>query len=125
MTVRRTLLLGLALPWLAACATAPVNEPAGVPFDPPRATLPERTAQVARACSGAGWTVLERADGRVVARRSEGERMAEVEIGFDRDAFSIRRRASAAFAYENGEIAIDYNRWVSALRTTIQAQSSI
>lgn len=123
---RRNFLPSCLLPlFLAACATAPLNEPLDVRFADPQVTSEERAAQILRAGTGLGWTMQKTAENLIQASRREGERMALLAISFDAERFSIKRLDSAGFAYGQDEIAPDFNRWVSALKAAILAQSSV
>lgn len=108
----------LALPLAACVGGVPLIEVAGVRFAAPEVGLDSRAAQVRRAAAGLGWAAEEVAPGRVRAV-SEGEGgRAEVEVAFDRQAFSIRHGAGA-------EGAPAYNVRVARLRDAIVAQSGV
>ncbi|SNB66806.1 hypothetical protein SAMN07250955_105194 [Arboricoccus pini] len=123
---RRSFLPSCLLPLiLAACTTAPLNEPRDVRFADPQVMPDERAAQILRAGTGLGWTMRRTAENLIQASRQEGQRRALVAISFDAERFSIKRLDSTGFAYAAGEIELDFNRWVSDLKAAILAQSSV
>lgn len=108
----------LALPLAACVGGVPLIEVADVRFAVPEVDLDARAAQVRRAAAGLGWATEDVAPGRVRAvSDGEGGR-AEVEMTFDRRAFSIRHGAQAT-----GTPA--YNVRVARLRDAIVAQSGV
>ncbi|KAB7624091.1 hypothetical protein [Alkalilimnicola sp. S0819] len=121
MDRRKLFLLGLALlaASLAACRTAPVYNVQQAPIN--RTDLSDE--QIARAVIQAGaelgWHIQAVAPGQLLGRLQLRGHLAEVDIHYDREAYSIRYRDSRKLRYDGTDIHRNYNGWIQNLDRAI------
>lgn len=109
---------------LAACRVAPVynvHETALMSED----TSVEQVGKVIeRAGASLGWLMREVEPGHMVGRLVLRTHVAEVDINYDEDSFTIAYKDSVNLKYDGTRIHQNYNGWIQNLEKAIIAQSA-
>ncbi|WPC05579.1 hypothetical protein SBP02_02135 [Pseudomonas benzenivorans] len=118
--IARSLLLGLALLGIAACATKPVeNIQQTAPASSVRGAS-EMQKAILGALNERGWLVQQTSDAQILAEINvRGRHHAEIAIPYSASQFEIQYRSSRGLDYKSGKIHRNYNKWVNILRDDI------
>ncbi|MBI1358814.1 MAG: hypothetical protein GC155_00855 [Alphaproteobacteria bacterium] len=88
----------------------------------PVATTAAKVEQaVLQSLSNRGWTILNRAPGKVDAQYARRDFSATITVTWTASAFSVMYKDSTGLSYDEGKhkIHTNYNRWVENLRTDV------
>ena len=109
---------------LAACSTAPIYNVAPTKIANPTPLETDRIANAIRLVGGSlDWRIREHAPGHLIAVRiDDADRMAQIDIHYDRYRYSIEYLDSRNFEQSGNRIHNDYNRWIDELETAIHLQ---
>ncbi|MBE2294253.1 MAG: hypothetical protein IAF00_04855 [Phycisphaerales bacterium] len=127
MRLRALLLLATILTLvLTGCRSNPIyninNEP--IATSTHRYSLQDVRGAILRAGTGLGWRMKSLQPGLIIGTLYLRDHMAEVEIPYDRDSYSIKYRDSNNLDYDGANIHRNYNGWVQRLQGAINAQLS-
>ena len=110
---------------LAACRTAPVHnveEAAIVSGTGENLTTEQVKNAIVRAGASLGWDMKEVEKGHLVGTLFLRSHMAQVDITYDADAYSIHYKDSSNLNYDGTNIHSNYNGWIENLQRNIQSQ---
>ena len=108
---------------LAACRNAPVYNVEQVPLNAPSsASLSEIGKAIKVAGAQLGWQMQEINPGNMVGKLYIRSHVAEVDIVYDNQNYSIRYKDSVNLNYNGTTIHTNYNGWVQNLQKAITAQ---
>lgn len=125
----RTLILlaGLLALVLAGCRSNPVYNVADMPVTTTTGgyKLDDVRGAILQAGVSLGWQMYSVRPGLIVGTLYLRDHMAQVEIPYDRNSYSILYRDSSNLNYDGVNIHSNYNGWVQRLRDTINARLSV
>lgn len=118
---KRIIVIILACMCMSACRTAPIYnvEKQNVPAT----TIQEVEKAIFSGAARKGWDINKEQDGLMVATLKHGRLLAEVEIPYSENSYSIYYKNSKHLRYWAWlkRIHVRYNRWVKYLRNSINA----
>ncbi len=114
--MKRASAIGLAL-LLSACGTTRIQERVEHPL--PAAAAAELPAAIAAGARETGWSLRPLRPGQIEATRTEGGRMARLDILYDDKGYRLRYRDSSGMAFDGRHIDPAYNRWIQTLDQAI------
>ncbi len=76
-------------------------------------TAQQVRAAIIEGATAKGWQVTEVADGHLVAQIFVRSHMAQVDITYDEDSFSIVYKDSTNLLYDGTVIHRSYNKWIT------------
>lgn len=116
---------GLAI-LLIACAGVPVQNIENAPVNASNTSydLNDVTKAIQRAGTGLGWQMKEETPGHIVGTLHLRSHMAQVDITYTLDEYSINYKDSQNLKYDisNNTIHKNYNGWIQNLTNAINAQ---
>ena len=125
----RTLILlaGLLALVLAGCRSNPVYNVAGAPVTTTTRSykLGDVRGAILQAGASLGWQMHGVRPGLIVGTLYVRDHMAQVEISYDRNSYSILYRDSSNLNYDGVNIHSNYNSWVQRLSAAINARLSL
>ena len=111
---------------LIACAPTPIQNIDNAPVNVSTShyDLTDVTKAIQRAGAGLGWQMKEETPGHIVGTLHLRSHMAQVDITYTLDEFSITYRASQNLKYDpaNNTIHRNYNSWIQNLNNAISVQ---
>lgn len=119
------LVLIAAVVGLAACRTAPVYniDDATIVSSTEQKLTPEQVKKaIIRAGASLGWIMKEEAPGHIVGTLHLRTHMAQVDINYDADSYSINYKNSSNLKYDGANIHSNYNGWIQNLQRNIEVQ---
>jgi len=114
----------LAASLLSACKTAPIQnvDQAAVPSAAQEKSLENISKAIQRAGVSLGWRMDPKSPGHIVATLDERDYMAQVDINYSRQGYSIEYKDSRKLDHSGNKIHKHYNRWIQNLDQTIQEE---
>lgn len=116
--------LGVSLILLAGCRTAPlvnVNDQSVVTNNKSY-TLEDVKKAIVRAGAGLGWNMDADRSGHILATLHLRSHMAQVDINYNKEKYSITYKDSEDLQYDGESIHKNYNSWVQNLDRAIKVQ---
>jgi hypothetical protein len=125
----RTLILlaGLLALVLSGCRSNPVYNVTGMPVTTTTRgyKLGDVRGAILQAGAAQGWQMKAVRPGLIVGTLYVRDHMAQVEIPYDRNTYSILYRDSNNLKYDGVNIHSNYNGWVQRLNAAINARLSL
>lgn len=125
----RTLILlaGLLALVLVGCRSNPVYNVTGMPVTTTTRNykLGDVRGAILQAGASQGWQMKIVRPGLIVGTLYVRDHMAQVEIPYDRNTYSILYRDSSNLGYDGVNIHSNYNGWVQRLSAAINARLSV
>jgi hypothetical protein len=118
------LFLGISLIVLAGCRTAPlvnVNDQSVVTNNK-NYTQEDVKKAIVRAGAGLGWNMDADKPGHILATLHLRSHMAQVDINYNKEKYSITYKNSEDLQYDGESIHKNYNSWVQNLDRAIKVQ---
>jgi hypothetical protein len=121
------LLVGLLVLVLAGCRSNPVYNVTGMPVTTTTRgyKLGDVRGAILQAGAAQGWQMKAVRPGLIVGTLYVRDHMAQVEISYDRNTYSILYRDSSNLNYDGVNIHSNYNGWVQRLSAAINARLSV
>ncbi len=121
------LLVGLLALVLVGCRSNPVYNVTGMPVTTTTRSykLGDVRAAILQAGASQGWQMKIVSPGLIVGTLYVRDHMAQVEIPYDRNTYSILYRDSSNLGYDGVNIHSNYNGWVQRLSAAINARLSL
>ncbi len=108
---------------LAACREAPVYNVEQAPLNAPKgASLSQIGKAIKVAGAQLGWQMQDVSPGKMVGKLYNRSHVAEVDLVYDKQNYSIRYKDSVNLNYDGATIHKNYNSWVQNLQKAITAQ---
>ena len=127
MRIKRGILVTVAALLLAACAAPqPVQNvsQSSIVTNKPNATAEDVRQAIVRAGLGLGWQMKNAGPGHMIGTLNLRQHVAIVDIGYDRNSYSIRYKDSTNLNYDGTNIHRNYNSWIQRLDQQIKIQLS-
>lgn len=118
------LAMGCAALLLAGCGTAPVYnvEESSIAVADRVYTQEEVRNAIVGAGRTLGWAMRDAGPGHLIGTLVLPRQMAQVDIRYSRQAYSIHYLDSENLRYDGAVIRSNYNEWIQSLDQAIQAQ---
>ncbi len=118
--------IGLMTLVLIGCVTNPVYDVVNAPVSTSSRNYSAYKVRAAILKAGAslGWQMRDTAPGQIIATLNIRDHMAQVEISYNRNTYSIIYRDSHNLDYDGQNIHKNYNSWVRNLSTKINTRLS-
>jgi hypothetical protein len=109
---------------VAGCRTSPIYNVTDTPIAaaPSQPTLEEIKNAIIRAGMGLGWQMRPIEPGHIVGTLYLRTHMAQVDVTYDQDSYSIVYRDSSNLNYDGTRIHSNYNGWIQNLDNAIKTQ---
>ncbi|MGM0593515.1 MAG: hypothetical protein ACQETD_03170 [Pseudomonadota bacterium] len=122
----RMLLVAFAVGVIVGCRTAPVYnvEDQTIVANVDNVSMDGVENAIMRAAGPLGWQVKKVEPGHMVATLNVRKHMAQVDITYDTDSYSISYKNSSHLKYDGSNIHSNYNGWVQNLQRNIDVQLS-
>jgi hypothetical protein len=123
--VLKSLLLATAAVLLVSCATPVMNvDSSPINISSPSYDLEDVTKAIQTAGVSRGWRMKEQTPGHIIGTLHVRSHMAQVDIIYSLDEYSITYKSSTNLDYDGTNIHRNYNSWVRNLDNDIQARLS-
>ncbi|MFO7594123.1 MAG: hypothetical protein R6X15_08790 [Pseudomonadota bacterium] len=122
----RMLLVAAAVGVIVGCKTSPVYnvDNASVVVNK-NITLDQMKTAIIRAGAKRGWAMKAVAPGHVVGTLHQRQHMAQIDIKYNTQNYSITYKDSSGLNYDGTNIHNFYNKWIQTLRRDIDVQLSM
>jgi hypothetical protein len=120
------LLLGLLAVALVGCRSNPVYNVTGAPVITSTRSYKASDVRYAIQQAGAslGWQMKDVRPGLIVGTLYVRDHMAQVDIPYNRQSYSIIYRDSSNLGYDGVNIHSNYNSWIQSLSAAINSRLS-
>lgn len=118
------LLLGISLVFLSGCRMAPILNIDDQTVVSSKANYTEEDVKkaIVRAGAGLGWNMDADKPGHVLATLHLRTHMAQVDINYNKERYSITYKDSQDLQYDGTNIHKNYNGWIQNLDRAIKTQ---
>ncbi len=128
MKIKTVLFLTITIMVLIGCRTSPVYNVSDAPVvvaSNKRYTLTDMRNAIYRAGIPLGWQMKEVKPGHIIATLNIRSHMAQTDINYNPNTYSITYRDSSDLNYDGDEIHSNYNGWIQNLDNAIRTQLSM